>query len=114
MGIGFENFMKMEYIFMNLARRIEIMANLQIKGMDDGLYASLKDLAASENRSISQQVVYLLKRYLGRKHQYQNVKTPAQVLLELAGSWEDIRSPESIIKDLKNDRKNSDKLSKGF
>jgi hypothetical protein len=27
--------------------------------MDDELYANLKDLAASENRSISQQVLYL-------------------------------------------------------
>jgi hypothetical protein len=106
--------MKMEYIFMKTMRRIGIMANLQIKGMDDGLYSSLKDLAASENRSISQQVVYLLKRYLGRKHQFQNVRTPAQVLLELAGSWEDIRSPERIMKDLKSDRKNSHQLSKGF
>ncbi len=106
--------MKIEYIFMKQVGRIVIMANLQIKGMDDELYASLKDLAASENRSISQQVLYLLKRYLSRKHQFQNVRTPAQVLLELAGSWEDIRSPENIIKDLKNDRKNSHKLSKGF
>ena len=33
------------------------MANLQIKGMDDDLYAQLKALAASENRSVSQQVL---------------------------------------------------------
>jgi len=90
------------------------MANLQIKGMDDELYANLKDLAASENRSISQQVLFLLKRYLGKKHQFQNIKTPAQVLLELSGSWEDIRSPANIIQDLKKHRKNSQKLSKGF
>ncbi len=90
------------------------MANLQIKGMDDNLYADLKDLAASENRSISQQVLYLIKGYLGRKHQFQKIKTPAQVLLELAGSWEDVRSSEKIIKDLKNSRINSQKLSKGF
>ena len=42
---------------MKMDGRIESMANLQIKGMDDALYASLKDLAASENRSISQQVL---------------------------------------------------------
>jgi len=99
---------------MKLERRFESMANLQIKGMDDALYTTLKDLAASENRSISQQVVYLLKLYLGRKHQFQKIKTPAQVLLELAGSWEDARSSEKIIKDLKNNRKNSQKMSRGF
>ena len=90
------------------------MANLQIKGMDDALYARLKDLAVSENRSISQQVVFLLKLYLSRKHQFQKIETPAQVLLELAGSWEDVRSSENIIKDLKNNRKNSQKLSRDF
>jgi len=106
--------MKEEYIFMKMDGRVESMANLQIKGMDDTLYASLKDLAASENRSISQQVLFLLKLYLGRKHQFQKIKTPAQVLLELAGSWEDVRSSDNIIRDLKNNRKNSQKLSKGF
>ena len=40
------------------------MANLQIKGMDDDLYARLKSLAASENRSISQQVIFLFKLYM--------------------------------------------------
>ncbi len=90
------------------------MANLQIKGMDDELYTSLKDLAVSENRSISQQVLFMIKLYLGRKHQFQKIKTPAQILLELSGSWEDVRSSENIIKDLKSNRKNSQKLSKGF
>ena len=90
------------------------MANLQIKGMDDDLYAQLKSLAASENRSISQQVLFLLKLYLARKHQLQEAKTPAQVLLELSGSWEDDRSAENIVKDLKSGRKNSRKLRKGF
>ena len=90
------------------------MANLQIKGMDDELYTSLKALAASENRSISQQVFFMIKRYLGRKHQFQKIKTPAQVLLELSGSWEDVRSSENIIKDLKSNRKNSQKLSRGY
>ena len=90
------------------------MANLQIKGMDDDLYAQLKSLAASENRSISQQVLFLVKLYLARKHQLQEARTPAQVLLELSGSWEDDRPAEKIVKDLKSGRKNSRKLRKGF
>jgi len=91
-----------------------LMANLQIKGMDDDLYAQLKLLAASENRSISQQVLFLLKLYLARKHQLQEIRTPAQVLLELSGSWEDDRPTEQIVKDLKAARKSSQKLRKGF
>ncbi len=83
------------------------MANLIIKGMDDNLYAQLKSLAASENRSISQQVLFLLKIYLAKKHQLQEAKTPAQVLLELSGSWEDDRTATQIIKELKAERKSS-------
>jgi hypothetical protein len=90
------------------------MANLQIKGMDDDLYAQLKSLAASENRSISQQILFLLKLYLARKHQLQATRTPAQVLLELSGSWEDDRPAEQIVKELKARRKSSQKLRKGF
>ncbi|MEJ2169950.1 MAG: hypothetical protein P8X90_30980 [Desulfobacterales bacterium] len=90
------------------------MANLQIKGMDDDLYAQLKSLAASENRSISQQILFLLKLYLAKRHQLHETKNPAQVLLELSGSWEDDRPAEQIIKDLKSARKSSRKLRRGF
>ena len=40
------------------------MANIQIKGINDDLYAELKVPASSENRSISQQILFLLKGYL--------------------------------------------------
>jgi hypothetical protein len=43
------------------------MANLLIKDVDDGLYAQIKSLAASENRSISQQVLFLIKEHLNKK-----------------------------------------------
>jgi hypothetical protein len=36
------------------------MANLQIKGIDDDLYAQIKSLAVSENRSVSQQILFLV------------------------------------------------------
>jgi hypothetical protein len=90
------------------------MANLQIKGIDDGLYAQLKSIAASENRSVSQQVLFLLKNYLAKKPRIQETKTPAQVLLDLSGSWQDSRSSEQIVKELKKARKKSKKLAKGF
>ena len=34
------------------------MANLQIKGIEDGFYAEIKGLAAAENRSVSQQILF--------------------------------------------------------
>jgi hypothetical protein len=90
------------------------MANLQIKGIDDGLYAQIKNLAASENRSVSQQVLFLIKEHLSKKKHLHAIKTPARILLELSGSWEDDRDSISIVKDIKRSRKNSKKLKKGF
>ena len=90
------------------------MANLQIKGIEDNLYAEIKKLAVDENRSISQQVLFLVKEYMVRRHHHRTLKTPAQVLLELSGSWEDNRDADEIISKIKNARKNSKKLREGF
>ena len=90
------------------------MANLQIKGIDDDLYAQLKAIAASENRSVSQQVLFLLRNYLAKKPRIQETQTPAQVLLDLSGSWQDSRSSEQIVDELRKARKRSKKLEKGF
>ena len=90
------------------------MANLQIKGIDDSLYDQIKELAKSENRSISQQVLYLVKSYLSKKELIQRTKTPAQILLELSGSWEDERTPEEIVSYLRRSRNISRKLNRGF
>lgn len=90
------------------------MANLQIKGIDDKFYSRIKKLAAAENRSISQQILYLTKEYLSKEKSISKTKTSAQVLLELSGSWIDTKSADDIIKDIKTNRTNSRKLSKGF
>ena len=90
------------------------MANLQIKGIDDGLYAQIKNLAASENRSVSQQVLFLIKEHLSKKKHFSVIKSPAEILLALSGSWEDDRKPEDIVKEIKRARKNSKKLMEGF
>jgi hypothetical protein len=50
------------------------VANIQIKGIDDDLYNQIKKLAASENRSVCQQVLFLVKAYLAKKHEWQKVK----------------------------------------
>lgn len=90
------------------------MANLQIKGMDDALYEEIKKLAADENRSVSQQTLFLIREYLAKRRSIHRLKTPAQLLLELSGSWEDTRDAETIIKGIKKARKNSKKLKGGF
>ena len=85
------------------------MANLQIKGVDENLYARIKKVAAEENRSVSQQILYLAKEYLARNKTLRTSKPPAQVLLELSGSWVDDRHPEEIIREIKRARRNSKK-----
>ncbi len=90
------------------------MANLQIKGVKEDLYEEIKRLAVAENRSVGQEILFLVKEYLSRKQRVGSLKTPAQVLLELAGSWEDDRDAEEIVAQIKKARKNSRKLSEGF
>jgi hypothetical protein len=90
------------------------MANLQIKGIQDAFYAKIKELAAAENRSVSQQILFLVKEHLGKRRHIQGLKTPAQVLLELSGSWEDDREAEQIVRDIKSARKSSRKLAQEF
>lgn len=90
------------------------MANLQIKGMDDKLYRDIKKLAVLENRSVSQQVLFVLKAYMANNQKFREEKTPAQTLLELSGSWDDSRSSEQIVDQIRKARINSKKLSKGF
>jgi hypothetical protein len=90
------------------------MANLQIKNIQDELYEEIKKLASSENRSVSQQVLFLVKEYLAKRKLLTAARSPAQVLLELSGSWEDDKNAEQIVKEIKSARKSSRKLEKGF
>ena len=90
------------------------MANLQIKGIDNELYEALKEIAAEEHRSVSQQTLLLLKDYLAKRHRVRILKTPAQALLDLSGSWEEHQDAAAIIAKIKRARKNSRKLKEGF
>lgn len=90
------------------------MSNLQIKGIDERLYQQLKQLAADENRSVSQQVLFLIRNRLARKLRTDESETAAQTMLALAGSWEDPRTAEQIASDIKSARRSSRKLSEGL
>lgn len=90
------------------------MANLQIKGIDDAFYQKIKDMAAAENRSVSQQVLFLLKSHMARGKMIQKIKPPARVLLDLNGSWQDAADAEVIVDEIRQGRRNSRKLREGF
>jgi len=90
------------------------MANLQIKGVDNALYDDLKRIAAEENRSVSQQTLFLVRDYIAKRQKIRGAKSPGQVLLELSGSWKDDRDPGEIISEIKKGRKNLKKLKRGL
>lgn len=90
------------------------MAILQVKGIDDDLYAGLKEMAESENRSVSQQVIHLLRMYLSKREQIERSRASGEVLMELSGSWKDDRSAEEIVRELRKARKNSRTLRNGL
>ena len=78
------------------------MAILQVRDMDDRLYASLKDLAKSENRSLSQEVISILEKYLSNPAAFEGNST--REFLALSGSWDDDRSAEEILQDIRQSR----------
>jgi plasmid stability protein len=80
-----------------------MMATLQVKGMDDDLYEALKGRAKRDNRSITQEVVTMIRESLAR-----SPVTPGRAtrdLLALAGSWEDARPPEDIARSIRGSRR---------
>ena len=79
------------------------MANLQVKDIDDRLYEALRALAKRENRSISQEVIMIIKKYLSNPLIIE--KNSTEEFLKLAGAWEDDRSAEEIIEDIYQSRK---------
>ena len=81
------------------------MANLQVKSIDDELYKSLGKRAAMENRSISQEVVSILKAYLSIPSN--KTRLVNDQFLELCGTWESEEPAAEIIKELRNGRVNN-------
>ena len=80
------------------------MATLQVRSIDDQLYEALGRRAMMENRSISQEVVSILKEYLSAPRTKQQQHATA-AFLELAGSWQDDRSPQEIADDIRANRR---------
>lgn len=71
------------------------MAILQVRDLDDRLYSSLKSMAKSENRSISQEVISIIEKYLSNPHVFSN--NPTREFISLSDSWDDNRNADEII-----------------
>jgi len=88
------------------------MANLQVRSIDDQLYKALGRRAAMDNRSISQEVVAILKAYLSAPASHNESHT--KDFLEICGTWQDERSAEQIVKEIKQDRKSEGRVEALF
>ncbi len=84
------------------------MAILQVRELDDNLYEQLRRGAENDHRSISQEVIAILEAHFSRPDRIARGSTAR--LLELAGSWEDERTSEEIIADVRDSRKNSSRF----
>ena len=66
--------------------------------------------AAQDNRSISQEVVVMIREFLARPGH-----DPAEAtrkLLEMAGTWEDVRTAKQIASDLRKARRTGRRFRK--
>lgn len=83
------------------------MATLQVRSIDEKLYKALGKLAASENRSISQEVISILKKHLASpKHPRDNT---ADSFLNMCGTWEDDRPADKIVEEIQKTRNEEDR-----
>jgi len=93
--------MKYDYIFMQPIQEVTV-AILQVRNMDDALYEALKRRAAMENRSLSQEVIEMVQRYLSSPDLA--TACPDDAVLNLAGTWADERSAKEIVADIRKHR----------
>jgi plasmid stability protein len=82
------------------------MATLQVRSIDEQLYKALGRRAAMDNRSISQEVITMLKAYLSSSTLQHTNST--NDFLELCGTWQDAKDEREIVKEIRESRR-SDK-----
>ena len=87
------------------------MAILQVRDVDNRLYAVLKGLAKREKRSLSQEVVHILESHLGQAHHMRASQT--EEFLQLSGAFRD-ETAERLVGDIRKSRRNSRRFSKSW
>lgn len=85
------------------------MANIQIKGVDEDFYRDLKRMAAAGHRSVSGTVLAAIREHLAKQGAVEKITAPGELLLSLAGSWEDDRPAEEVAAEIRSSRRRSRK-----
>ncbi len=78
------------------------MATLQVRSIDKQLYKALGHRAAMDNRSISQEVIAILKAYLSYPSSKHTNNTDS--FIEMCGTWCDEKNEEQIIEEIRENR----------
>jgi len=79
------------------------MATVELTNIDDRLYEALVTRAAKDNRSVSEEVETILRESLFLpKH---DPWAATEAMLKLVGSWQDERTAEEIIADIRASRR---------
>jgi len=87
------------------------MATLQVRSIDDQLYEALGKKAARDNRSISQEVIAILKEHLSQPAPH---KSATEKFLELCGTWKDDKSAKEISRSIRESRKSGTRFKEIF
>ncbi len=80
------------------------MATLQVRSIDDQLYEAIGRMAARDHRSISQQVIAILKEHLSQPMRH---TTATEDFLSLCSTWKDDRTAEEIVREIRAKRKST-------
>ena len=83
------------------------MAILQVKDIDDNLYAALKALAKNKRRSVSQEIITIIESHLSKPSINQIDAT--EVFLNL--SWKDDKDADELVSEIRKSRENSERFS---
>jgi plasmid stability protein len=78
------------------------MATVELTNIDEGLYEALLMRAAKDNCSISQEVVAIVQKCLAQPPQ--DARKANEAFMELAGSWQESRTAEEIVADIRSSR----------
>jgi hypothetical protein len=83
------------------------MATVELTNLDEQMYAALLARATQENRSVGQEAEILLRESLTKPSRTPRKATEA--VLEIAGSWQDSRTAEEIIADIRDSRRSKNR-----
>lgn len=84
------------------------MATLQVRDIDDHLYEFLRETAKQQHRSISQEVIHILKNYFS--HQSVSASELTERFLQLSGAWEGPETADELIKQIHLSKKSSQRF----